>query len=191
LKYLVNTQYVKPMNKLAKFLLPMVLILGSCEETKDLLDVNFDTTLTKTIPVAAASTDEMTTFVTLDATSDPEIMKYASKIKSYEISELTFAVENYNTTITSEIYFNGVIGFSLIGESSPTKTCAISPLNITHVAGTGSFTVNPCTSLANDIAELFAEDNAVKIYLKGAFTKAPLSFDFIVTVKAKVTANPL
>ncbi len=179
------------MKNLSKLALLFMLFFGSCDSVEDLADVSFESTLSKTIPVAAASTDEMTTFVTLDATSDPEIMKYASKIKSYEISELTFAVENYNTTISSEIYFNGVIGFSKVGESSPTKTCAISPLNITHVAGTGSFTVNPCTSLANDIAELFSEDNAVKIYLKGAFTKAPLSFDFIVTVKAKVTANPL
>jgi len=179
------------MKKLVNFLFPITLLLGGCEKTQDLLDVNFDTTLTKTIPVVVTTTDEMTTFVTLDATSDPEIMKYASKIKSYEITELTFAVENYNTAILSEIYFNGVVGFSNIAESSPAKSCSISPLNITHVAGTGSFSVNPCTTLANDLAKLFAEDNAVKIYLKGLFTNAPLSFNFIVTVKAKVTANPL
>lgn len=179
------------MKKFSQYALICLLLFGSCDSAEDLADVNFETTLTKTIPVTVVFTDEMTAFVTLDATSDPEIMKYASKIKSYEISELTFAVENYNTTITSEIYFNGVIGFSKIGESSPTKTCAISPLNITHVAGTGSFTVNTCTSLANDIAALFTNDNAVKIYLKGTFTKAPLSFNFVVTVKAKVIANPL
>ncbi len=179
------------MKNLSKVALLYILFFSSCESVEELADVNFDTTLTKTIPVAAGTTDEMTTFVTLDATSDPEIMKYASKIKSFEITELTFAVENYNTAILSEIYFNGVFGFSKVSDSSPTKTCGISPLNITHIAGTGSFTVNPCTALANDLANVFTEENSAKIYLKGAFTQAPLSFNFVVTVKAKVTANPL
>jgi len=168
-----------------------MLFLGSCSPgDENPAGVSFDTTLSKTIPVAATSTDEMTTFVTIDATTDPEIQKYSTKIKSYEVTELTFAVENYNTAILSEIYYNGVFGFSAISESNPTKTCGISPLNITHIAATGSFTVNSCTALANDLAAVLKDENATKIYLKGAFTKAPLSFNFIVTIKVKVTANP-
>jgi len=179
------------MNKLLKFFLPIFLLLGGCENTKDLLDVQFDTTFTKRIPVVVTSTDEMTTSVVLDATTDPEIMKYANKIKSYEITDLKFAIDNYNTSIASEIYFDGIVGFSNISASTSEKSCPLSPVNITHFAGTGDFAVQPCTNLATDIAKMFIEDNAAKIYLKGAFTKAPLSFDFIVTVKAQVIANPL
>ncbi|MDZ7605839.1 MAG: hypothetical protein U5K79_09700 [Cyclobacteriaceae bacterium] len=179
------------MNKFVTFLLPIFLLLGGCETTKDLLDVNFDTTLTKTIPVVVTSTDEMTTFVVLDATTDPEIMKYANKIKSYEITDLKFAIENYNTSITSEIYFNGVVGFSDISAGTLEKSCPLSPVNITLFAGTGDFAVQPCTNLANDLAELLAAENALKIYLKGTFSQAPLTFNLLVTVKVKIIANPL
>ena len=179
------------MKKFLVNLLPILLVFASCDKADELLDVSFETTLSKTLPVSVVSTDEMTTSIAFDATSDPEIMKYADKIKSYEITELTFAIENYSSALSSEIYFNGVFGFSKITASIPLKTCPISPLNITHVAGTGAFDVDPCTSLANDMAQLFAEDNALKIYLKGAYTKEPLSFNLLVTIKAKIIANPL
>ncbi|MCG8306123.1 MAG: hypothetical protein MI975_01950 [Cytophagales bacterium] len=167
------------------------LTMFNCDEVKELADVNFQTTLTKTLPVNVVSTNEMTTSVTLDATSDPEIMKYANNIKGYEITKLRFAIENYQTSIPDEIYFDGSMGFGKKTGSQPTSTCAINPLNVTHWAGTGDFEIDACTNIINDISEALASDNAVKIYLTGNFSKAPLLFDMKVTADVKVTANPL
>jgi hypothetical protein len=179
------------MKKLHLLFLVALIVSNSCEEAEKLADVSFETTLSKTMPVAVSTTDEMTTSIVLDATTGPEIQKYSSKIKSYEITDLMFAIENYSTSIASEIYFDGAIGFSKSTDSAPAKTCPFSPVNITRFAGTGDFEVVPCTNLANEIAVLFALENKVTIYLKGDFTKAPLSFNLRVTAKVKVIANPL
>jgi len=181
------------MKRLIINLFPSLLILMffSCDKAEELGDIDFNTTLVKSLPVSVANTSEMTSSIVLDASTDPEIKKYTDKIKNYEITELLFAIENYIAPNEDEIYFNGEIGFSNKTENQATTTCSISPLNVTHVAGTGDFPISTCNAIVNGISEVFTTDNAVKIYMTGAFTKAPLSFDLKVTVKVKVTANPL
>ena len=180
------------MKKIAKRCLPafLFLVLFSCDEVGNIADINIDTILVKSLPVVATTTNEMTYSVFLDATTDTEIKKHADKIKNYEITELLFAIENYQAGTGDEIYFDGNIGFSKKSESQETSSCAISPLNITHVAGTGAFPISTCNTILNEISDIIKADNAVKIYMTGTFTKAPLSFDLKVTVKVKVTASP-
>ena len=181
------------MKKSAINFLSAILIsaLFSCDEVEQLADINFSTTLVKSLPVAVISTNEMTVSIVLDATTDPEIKKYADKIKKYEITEILFAIENYDAPTNDEIYFDGNFGFSKKSENKTTSSCAISPLNVTHVAGTGDFTISTCDAIANGISTVFTADNAVKIYITGTFTNAPLSFDVKVTIKVEITANPL
>ncbi len=169
----------------------LFLVFFSCDDVGNITDVNIDTILVKSLPVVATTTNEVTYTVVLDATTDPEIKKYADKIKNYEITELLFAIENYQADTGDEIYFDGNIGFSKISENQATSTCAISPLNITHVAGTGDFPISTCNSIINEISDTFKADNAVKIYMTGTFSKVTLSFDLKLTIKLKVTANPL
>jgi hypothetical protein len=177
--------------------LPAIILLAffSCEEGADLIlppDIDFNTTLVETLPVSVTSTSEMSTSVILDATGDPEILKYVDKIKSYEVTELLFAIENYNAPTSAEIYFNGSVGFSSQAESQPTSSCSISQYNITHFAGTGDFVISTCKDTVTDaIAEAFTANDGMKIYMTGVFTGAPLDFDLKVTVKVKVTASPL
>ena len=175
-------------------LLPILFLSAgffACDKVEELADINFNTTVTTTLPVAAINTDEATYSILLNATSDPEIQKYADKIKKYEITELLVAVENYSAATTDEIYFNGDLGFGTINSTQAASTCSISNLNVTHVKGTGDFAFNACNSILPDIADMLTADNAAKVYLSGAFTKAPLSFDLNITAKVKVTANPL
>lgn len=181
------------MKRLAKSYFPafLFLVLFSCGEEGDMDDINIDTILVKSLPVVATTTNEMTYTVVLDATTDPEIKKYADKIKNYEITELLFAIENYQADTGDEIYFNGNIGFSKKSGNQATSSCAISPLNVTHVAETGAFPISTCNTIVDEISEVLKTDNAVKIYLTGTFTKATVIFDLKVTIKVKVTANPL
>lgn len=166
-------------------------IFFSCDEVEDLADIDFTTTLEKTIAVTVPTTDEMTVSVVLDATSDPEILQYADKIKEYEVTELFFAIENYIAQTEDEIYFNGTFGFSDLAGNQATSTCSVSPLNVTHWVGTGNFDLSTCNTIIAEISDVFTVDNGVKIYLTGTFTEAPFSFDLKVIVKVKVTANPL
>ena len=181
------------MNKFAIVYRPvfLILVLISCNKAEEFADVNFNTTLVESLPVTVISTNEMTASIVLDATTDPKIENYLGKIKKYEITELLFAIENYSTSIEDEIYFDGNIGFSKKSENNATTSCSISPLNITHVAGTGDFKISTCDAILTGISDVFTSDNAVKIYMTGAYTKAPLTFNLKVTVKVKVIANPL
>ena len=179
------------MKKIAYYILPLAISFFACDTAEDLTDVEISTTLVKTMPVAVISTDEMTTSIVLDATSDPEIRKYASKIKKYEITELTFAIENYSAPTEAEIYFNGEIGFSQNSQNEASTTCAVSPLPITNFAGNGSFPLSTCDAILDGISDVMVNNNAAKIYLTGSFTKEPVTFDLVVSIKMKVTANPL
>lgn len=163
----------------------------TCDKVEELTDVNFNTTITTTLTVTAVNTNESTHSIVLDATSDAEIQKYASKIKNYEVTELMVAVQNYSSATAAEIYFNGDLGFGTKNSSQPSATCSISNLNITHVAGTGDFVINNCNAILSDIGDLLIADNAMKIYLIGTFTQAPVTFNLKVTAKVKITANPL
>jgi hypothetical protein len=172
-----------------------ILFLGvvfmTCDKVEELTDVNFNTTVTTMLTVTAVDANESIHSIVLDATSDAEIQKYASKIKNYEITELMVAVQNYSSVTTAEIYFNGDLGFGAKNSAQPSTTCSISNLNITHVAGTGDFAINNCNAILSDIGDLFIAENAVKIYMIGTFTQAPVTFNLKVTAKVKITANPL
>ena len=166
--------------------------MAGCDEVSDLADVDFPVTLVKRLPVATANTNEITSTVVLDASSDPEVQKYLSNIKSYEITELLFGIENYESSTGAEIYFNGSIGFSKTSQNQPSSTCSVSNVPITHWSGyPQDFSFDTCDDIMNEISKVFTDENAVKIYLTGTFTNAPLSFDLKVTVKAKITASPL
>ncbi len=171
--------------------LALLLFFSNCDNADKLADVKFDVTLYATLPVAAATTDPIKESIVIDAATDPEIMKYLDKIKGYEITELLFSIEDYNSSLEDEIYFNGDIGFSRIIDANPFKKCSVQFLNVTHWAGTGYFDIDLCNDLFNEIGEMLLADDGVKIYLTGSFDKAPLTFNLKVKVKMKVTANPL
>ena len=170
----------------------IVILIGfSCDEVKELADIDFNSTVVKTLPVNANSTSGMSTSILLDATADPEIAKYINNIKGYEITKLQFAIENYKADTEDEIYFTGDLGFGNKNSTQPSSTCSVSDLPVTHWANTGNFEIAACTNLLNKLSEVLKSDNAAKIFMTGEFTKAPVSFDLKVTVDVKVTASPL
>jgi len=172
-------------------LLILLFIQVGCGSDGEILpDIELNKTLEKSIPVSVITTDEMTATVILDATNDSEILKYENKIKNYEISSLEFAIENYSSPLDDEIYFNGSIGFSKEGASFPAFECAVSPMPVTHWAGTSTFPLGNCDDLKEQIATILTGENAVKMYLTGSFTKEPLTFELKVIAKVKITANP-
>lgn len=166
-------------------------ITFSCDKAEKLAEIDFPVTLTKTLPVVVSNTNEMTTTVVLDATTHPEIAKYLDNINGYKITELLFAIDNYLAPTEDEVYFNGTFGFSKKADDQPTSSCPAENVPITHWAGTGDFEIVKCSSVINEISAILTADNAVKIYVSGIYTKAPLSFDLKITTTVKITATPL
>ena len=168
-----------------------LLFMSNCDNAGNPADVTFEVTLPATLQIAAPTTAEITESVVLDATADPEIQKYLDKIKGYEITQMQFSIEDYDSSTGDEIYFSGNIGFSRIIDVKPFKTCLIQNMPVTHWAGTGYFDIDTCNDLFNEVSDLLLSDNGIKIYLTGTFSNAPLSFTLRVRIKVKVTANPL
>jgi len=181
------------MKNLVKYVLgtALALIIFSCDELEKLTDIDFQVTLKKTLPIQVTGTDETTWTTVLDATDNSEIKRYIDNIKGYKVTELLFAIDGYNSDIGDEIYLDGSFGFGNKSSNQPKATCEVSPLNVTHVAGTGDFEISDCTAVVNDISSILVADDAVKIYLIGSFSKAPLSFNLTVTAQVTVTASPL
>lgn len=165
--------------------------LINCDDAKEALDVSFSRDISTTLSIASATTNEANYNILLNAELDPEIQKYADNIKSYEITKLMIGIENYNSPLEDEIYFNGSLGFGKKSSTSPESSCPISNLPITNYAGTGNFEINGCNNLLNSIAGMMKDENSVRVFLIGATSKAPVYFDVKIIATVKVTANPL
>ena len=169
----------------------LIVLFFSCDEIESLADIDFPVTLTKSHPFEVTTTDEMTTTIVLDATTNSEVKKYVNNIKSYRVTELLFAIENYAAESQDDIFFDGVMGVSKKSENQPSSTCQVNDLNITQKAKEGNFEITNCSDVVNKMSSLLKQENAINIYLIGEFTKAPLEFDLKVTATVTVTANPL
>ncbi len=172
-------------------ILLMVITLWGCSQTKEPQTVQFESNLTANVNVSesgAATDKQFSTFTLLDATTDPQISNYASSIESYEVESISFAIINYSSSLSDEIYFNGDFGFGGASASAPEATCTVSFLNITHVAGTGDFAITPCSGITNDIATAFGKNTSIKIFMDGVLSKTPLTFTVQIKLKVKVTA---
>ena len=181
-----------PMKRLLRTTLPalLILLLFSCDKVDDLTDVNLDATLSETLQISVSSTQAMSITKVLDAAKNSLVNDHLDKIKQVEVTELKFAIENYAAPNDDEIYFNGEIGFSKKTENVASSTCAISNLPITNFVGNGAFELSTCANILDDISAILTADKAVKVYMTGTFTKAPLSFDLEVAAKVKIIASP-
>ncbi len=175
---------------------PIIIVMGllsgcSSGDSGEKEPVNFTVQLPAqfTIEESSTSTDvDINEVILLDATTNTEIQQNQSTIDNYTISDITFSVVDYNSSLPDEIYFNGTIGFGSISSTQPGSTCPASNVNITHFAGTGSFKINLCSSLSSNIEQLLEADNGLKIWLTGQLTKTPVSFKLNVLIATSVDA---
>ena len=83
----------------ALFLAVAVAGMMSCEKLKSVADVEFDTAMSTDLDIAVEQAVKSTldgfsysAEAAIDPTSDPEVKKYADKIKKYEVTSLTVTV---------------------------------------------------------------------------------------------------
>jgi len=189
------------MNNITKsswfFFVPVIMtvFLSDCDQVKELAAISFNTTLEFSIPVAELSVGSNINYdesMILDANNNSEIRKYTGNIRSIEVQLMEFAIENYSSVVEEEIYLNnGVIGFGDKSSSVYTSTCNVDAFPITHWAGTGFFEISDCNSTLSAIGSALSDQQAVKIFIQGTLTKAPVSFNLKVRMKVKVTATTL
>lgn len=165
-----------------------ILSLSSCE----LDDVSFDSTLEENILVTEESEGTSVEYeetIVLDATTDPDINKYKSKIKGFKIRKLSYQIVNY---FGQPAVFNGSLSFGDQSQTSPTVLASVTNLDIQQAYNLSQvYELSLNQADIDKIAALLKEDKAVKIYLTGTLSQTPVTFEVNVIMDVTVEADAL
>jgi hypothetical protein len=117
---------------------------------------------------------------TLDATTDPDVAKYASKIKEFKVNKITYSI---SAVTPSGVTFNNgklIIGTKTIATAGNVSITPVSDVELTaDVAG------------FNELASKLIADKQAEIKLDGAFTATPIKFTLSCKFFVTITADAL
>jgi hypothetical protein len=158
----------------------------SCDLIDKATDVTFSTTAPVTYIVNETSSNPSGKLFSdtklLDLASDPDVAKYASKIKSFKVDKITYTISGANPT--SVTFNNGLIKIASTG-ATVASTGTVSLANsmetdlATDVNGVNALT----TSLLNNQQEL--------IQLQGFISQTPVAFTVVFKFYLTISASAL
>lgn len=157
----------------------------SCDLIEKADDVSFDATQTVSFlineTVSNPAGKAISNTSTLNVASDPDVAKYASKIKEFKINKVTYTISGANPVSVN--FTNGKI------TTSGLKTIASAPsIPLTNTAETQLTTDN---SGINDLASSLLADKQEPITLSGNLSSTPVTFTVNVKFYLTITANAL
>lgn len=166
------------------FSLVMLLTLGaftSCELFDKVDDVTFDVVLPLDFvideddPEAGSYVDSKV----LDANSDPEIAKYADKIKEFKIDKITYTISNADpTSVTTS------------GTLSTSSSVIATALNVS-LANTTETDLTANIDGFNDLAAKLLDDKQETVLVTGTLSDTPVSFNVRFRFYVRITADAL
>ena len=164
-----------------------MITISSCK--KDLLEVNEEFYLSKTIVVQGNETsfDED---VLLDAISENDLIdKYADHIKSFEITEITYYINYFNGPSTQQIN-SSILS---IGDGDGNNKITVAELNNVLLAQASAETNLMYDNAAMEQFADYLKDNPhqAMVYLSGSVNETPLDFSVVIKFKVKMTATIL
>jgi len=176
--------------KTKSFLSILLLIVfgtfSSCDLFDEADDVSFDTTIPLTFVINETADNPggkaYTATQLLDATSDPEVARYASKIKEFKVNRITYSISSVNP---GGITFNSG---EILVSSTGTKIATAGNVALTSVSDV-ELTAN--TAGFNELAAKLLDDKKEEIKLQGTLTKTPVAFTLSCKFYITVTANAL
>jgi len=159
---------------------------SSCDLFDKADDVSFDTTLPLTFVINETVDNPggkaYTATQLLDATSDPEVARYASKIKEFKVNRITYSISSVNP---GGITFNNG---EILVSSTGTKIATAGNVALTDVSDV-ELTAN--TAGFNELATKLLDDKKEEIKLQGTLTKTPIAFTLSFKFYITITANAL
>lgn len=165
----------------------------SCEKAKSLLDVKFDSELSGdlnvTVPAeglksaALGAGDSFSKSVTIDPKSDADIEKYFDKLKSFDVQEVTGTVKS--VTGGPVKILSGTIS---VTSGSTVASWSVTNFNVTNGA---TIVLDNSGGQWDKVNKILDEKKSFTASIEGTSDKGGVSFTIRVTIKVKVTANPL
>lgn len=174
-----------------KHLFPIALLLtlsmfSSCNLFDKVDDVTFEGVLPLKFTINETADNPSgktyTETKTLDANSDPDVAKYASKIKSFKVNKVTYTISGADpSTVT---FTNGTLKVSSSGKTiASASSVSLSNASETELtADTAGF---------NEVASLLLADKQVMAQLQGTLSKTPVTFVVDFKFYVTITANAL
>lgn len=167
-------------------------LFGACSLFDKADDVNFDATLDEVVTVTEPDAGENVAYhqiILLDATTNADIDKYQNKISGFTVKKISYQVVSFTGAAST---FSGTLSFGDEGTSTPTVVATVSNLNLQQALASGQIFDLPVNQADIDkISSLLKDDKAVKIYLDGTLSTAPISSNILVIMDVSVKADAL
>jgi len=168
-------------------------LFTACDLLDKVKDIDFDATLEETINVNEENEGtnvNYTETITLDATTDPDIDKYKSKIKGFTIKSVSYQVVSYDGPVAST--FSGTLSFGDASQTTPTVAATITSLNLQQAYTTAEvFDLTISQADVDKVANMLKDDKAVKLYLNGTLSATPVYANIRIILDVSVKAEAL
>lgn len=175
------------------FLIPFLAAgMVACESIKSLADVEFGTNMSTDLNIAVQqaqkSSPEAFAFsaeATLDPTSDPEVAKYADKIKKYQVTSLTAKV---SSTTSPGVVFKAGTWFRIADGNDETGWTLAEDFTV----NVGSeYTLDNKDGQWGTVQNILGRNAEFKVSCAGEASETGVTVVMEVSIGATVTANPL
>ncbi|MBA4053184.1 MAG: hypothetical protein C0490_00585 [Marivirga sp.] len=168
-------------------------LFSACDLLDKADDVNFDASVEETILITEENEGNNVAYtetITLDATSDPDISKYKSKISGFIIKKISYQVVSFDGQTGAT--FSGTLSFGDASQGTPTVAATVNNLNLQQAYTSGqTFDLVINQSDVDKIAAMLKDDKAVKLYLNGLLSATPLFSSIRVILDVSVKADAL
>lgn len=155
-------------------------------------DVNFDAELEEIVTLTEPDAGENVAYhntIVLDATANADINKYQNKISGFTIKKISYQVVSFAGDAST---FSGTLSFGDETTTTPTVAVTVSNLNLLQAFASGQIFDLPVNQADIDkISSLLKDDKAVKIYLDGTLSAAPITSNILVIMEVSVKADAL
>jgi len=173
-----------------KHLIPVFLLLAlgtfsSCDLFDKVDDVSFDVTLPLDFVIDEnddnPSGKNYTSSKLLDAASDPEVAKYASKIQEFKVNKITYTISP-GADPSTVTFTNGYLKAN--GKNLIEATSAI-------LSNTAETELAANTAGFNELASLLLADKQETVEMTGFLSKTPVAFNVKFKFYVTITADAL
>ncbi len=174
-----------------KLLFPILFLLAlgtfsSCDLFDKADDISFDATLPLDFVIDEDQDNpggkDYSSTKTLDAASDPDVAKYASKIKEFKVNKITYTISGADpNTVTVS---NG----KLVIVSSNKTLATASSVSLSNTAETE---LTADVAGFNELASLLLNDKQEDVKMDARLSKTPVAFNVRFKFYVTITANAL
>jgi hypothetical protein len=174
-----------------KHLIPVFILLAlgtlsSCDLFDNADDISFDATLPLDFVIDENQDNpngkDYSSTKTLDAKSDPDVAKYASKIKEFKVNKITYTISGADpSTVTLS---NG----KLVIVSSGKVLATASSVSLSNTAETE---LSSDVAGFNDLASLLLSDQQEDVKMEARLSQTPVAFSVKFKFYVTITADAL